>query len=166
MDYRKCLFNSLAKNSCGLNQNQLNEIFAQFDRIAKVKGDKDAFSIMLTTFGNENEESAMQSFASINYQLPETANRKLFREALEDANKYTIENNGALRVKRAVDNFNKNIYKLSATLTNWRGKFELLTPEDLAQLEIRPQQKNAKDAFAYNSWGSIREHLSGGLQLE
>lgn len=113
INYRDCLYHSLAKESAGLNQGQLDAIFKQYDRISGIKGEKDAFTILHNTFGNETEQQAFESYAtSINYRLPQSKMGKIFEDSLTEANKKTIELNPVKRIKDIVARYNKKYFSL------------------------------------------------------
>ena len=137
-----------------------------YDRAAALKKDSDEtiMKSLLNEFGNESYNNALTSFASINYRLPQSQMSKEFETAIYDANTAVkVETNPWLRIqraKKAIENFNKNISKCTATLRNSKGFFEILSPEELKALEVAvPLKKKANDE-QYVAWGSVKRRLA------
>ena len=82
---------------------------------------------------------------------------QVIQDNLTEIAKTTIETNPAVRVRRAVQNFNTNLHKCNVEVTNAQGRFTALSPQEITELELAvPRKQNALNA-EYQSWASYKD---------
>jgi hypothetical protein len=97
--YSKHLMNHFA-NKCGMDLGQITSIIRRFESLASTENVEDCASLVLENFGSCDTEKEIRTI----------------REALEQANKYSVEGQPLVRAESYVERFNKNIDAMSVEI--------------------------------------------------